>query len=363
MSPLLNTRRLHPNTHLLNVDDIVLDGELLDPNVAKVVITTRGGVQLTVEPEQEVIFGRRHTVDGPQPDIDLSEDGALDNGVSRLHSKLWHRKSGWWLEDLNSLNGTWINGVRLPSYTPRILGIKNHVSFGNLPVNVILPHRVFSGVTLPVLACSIAPMTVVQIEDSRSLQDVLRTLLHEIDPQIKLRQFRSGDEGLQYASAHGASIDLYFIDMRLPGKIGGVEVAQTIRQLGYPGHIVLTSVDTTPPAPLLARLNCEFATKPLHITETIPRLLSYRLQSAATPATKPRTGELVDRRAPAVEEDDRPTVRFSAEQLEPAMATSGGGGSSSSSNSGGSGGSRRGFSLGAISRNTLQRLISRIRNL
>ncbi len=349
MSPAINTHRLHPHTHLLNAEEITLDGDMLDPNVASMTIKGRGGVQLTVELAQEVFIGRRHSVDGAQPDIDLTDDGAIEHGISRLHARLMHLEHGWCVEDLNSLNGTWVNGVRLKPYTPKILGIKNQLALGNLPINVVLPHRVYSGVTVPILACSVAPMTIVQIEDSRALQEVLKTLLREIDPHIKLRQFRFGDEGLQYIATRGSSIDLYLIDMRLPGKVSGMEVAQAIREQGYPGHIILTSSDTTPPAPMLAQLNCEFATKPLHITETIPRLLNYRLEGVETAVS---AAEEIPTRKTAVESDDRPTVRFTKEQqqqLEPALATSGSGSG--------------GISLRSITRGTLQRLIARIRKM
>lgn len=36
----------------------------------------------------------------------------VSDSVSRKHCRLWHENESWWVEDLGSTNGTWLNGVR-----------------------------------------------------------------------------------------------------------------------------------------------------------------------------------------------------------------------------------------------------------
>jgi pSer/pThr/pTyr-binding forkhead associated (FHA) protein len=47
------------------------------------------------------------------PDIDLSPFGGSKAGVSRKHSRLLCRQGDWFVEDLGSTNGTFINGEKL----------------------------------------------------------------------------------------------------------------------------------------------------------------------------------------------------------------------------------------------------------
>ncbi|HMR67308.1 MAG TPA: FHA domain-containing protein, partial [Anaerolineae bacterium] len=59
-------------------------------------------------PEKDVItLGRSH--ENITVDIDLEPYQASKYGVSRRHARLIHRGNDWLLEDLHSLNGTFVN--------------------------------------------------------------------------------------------------------------------------------------------------------------------------------------------------------------------------------------------------------------
>ncbi len=55
----------------------------------------------------EIIIGRPG--DTGRPDLDLSPDAT----VSRRHARLYLRDGQWWVEDLGSKFGTFVNGVKL----------------------------------------------------------------------------------------------------------------------------------------------------------------------------------------------------------------------------------------------------------
>ncbi len=50
---------------------------------------------------------------GVEPDLDLTPYGAVENGVSRLHATIIYEDETLYIEDLNSTNGTRINGFQL----------------------------------------------------------------------------------------------------------------------------------------------------------------------------------------------------------------------------------------------------------
>ena len=69
----------------------------LSPNPAK---------QYTSQSES-IIFGRNPRP-GQHVDLDLRPDGY----VSHMHARLFYEEGDYWIEDLNSENGTWINGKK-----------------------------------------------------------------------------------------------------------------------------------------------------------------------------------------------------------------------------------------------------------
>jgi pSer/pThr/pTyr-binding forkhead associated (FHA) protein len=239
--------------------------------------------QIPIAIGQEVIFGRQHSTHSLQPDIDLNEYNAMAYGVSRLHAKLRHEEYGWWLEDLASANGTWVNGERLEPYTPVSLGVKNQIILSTFQFHLFLPSRMVAGINVP-NSESKSPLHVVNIEDDRDLQRLMAMAFKESEPNLNLAQFISGDQALPYIMEHKDTIDLFVIDIMLPGKYNGIEIAHLIRQIGAPGHISLTSAFAEPTSDLLSELRAEFFPKPLHILDIIPRLASYRLKRGGLPS-------------------------------------------------------------------------------
>lgn len=52
--------------------------------------------------------------------------------ISRIHAKIHHREDGYYLEDMNSSNGTYLNGTPLPPHTMTLLTDNDIVSFATL---------------------------------------------------------------------------------------------------------------------------------------------------------------------------------------------------------------------------------------
>jgi DNA-binding response OmpR family regulator len=116
------------------------------------------------------------------------------------------------------------------------------------------------------------PTHVVHLEDDGPLRDILKVALKAAEPQIDLHQFISGDEAVRYIEQHGQDIDLFVLDIRVPGSLNGMQVAQKIRDLKCPGTIVVTSAYRPPDRDLLTSLSCEWFPKPWHLMDATQKL-------------------------------------------------------------------------------------------
>jgi len=130
-------------------------------------------------------------------------------------------------------------------------------------------------------------MHVIHVEDEYTLRAVLEIGFKAIEPGMSLRQFRSGDEALPYIRQNGSSIDMFIVDLSLPGGFDGLDLAYKIRELNYPGSIVLTSGCDVPDQGVLRSLHCDYVPKPWQLgqlVQKLPRPVSTRQASHAASA-------------------------------------------------------------------------------
>ena len=90
------------------------------------------GVALSIPLLDEVVVGRTDPMMSQPPEVDLQPYGGGSAGVSRHHARFLRRPEGWFLEDLQSTNGTYLNEVRLLPHRPVRLNSGDLVRFGQL---------------------------------------------------------------------------------------------------------------------------------------------------------------------------------------------------------------------------------------
>lgn len=90
------------------------------------------GWRVPIPDRAENVFGREDPFSGSRPDIDLSAHGAEMHGVSRNHARLSKDESGYWLEDLGSVNLTYVNDQRLEPRQPVRLRDGDRIVAGSL---------------------------------------------------------------------------------------------------------------------------------------------------------------------------------------------------------------------------------------
>jgi pSer/pThr/pTyr-binding forkhead associated (FHA) protein len=80
----------------------------------------------------ELIVGRSDPQSNSFPDVDLGPYGGLDLGVSRRHFRITRNGDHFYLEDLKAMNGSIVNGQRIPPYTLHPLRHGDRITLGKM---------------------------------------------------------------------------------------------------------------------------------------------------------------------------------------------------------------------------------------
>jgi len=92
---------------------------------------------ITVRVDRVTVIGRLDAEDpAAEADLDLGPYGGAELGVSRQHAILMPNIEGLWMVDLDSTNGTWINGLYLQPGMKYRLRNGDVIDFGSLRVLV-----------------------------------------------------------------------------------------------------------------------------------------------------------------------------------------------------------------------------------
>jgi molybdenum cofactor synthesis domain-containing protein len=94
------------------------------------------GREVEVPLTEGVSIGRFDPASGSFPDVDLTSYGGLERGISRYHAKITRRESGVFIEDLGSVNGTFLNHKKLTPYVPERLRNGDELRLGKLVLRI-----------------------------------------------------------------------------------------------------------------------------------------------------------------------------------------------------------------------------------
>jgi pSer/pThr/pTyr-binding forkhead associated (FHA) protein len=129
-------------TRQINVADIRLEQKKQMPGevfvqAEKPITCLFDDRSLQVNVGKSVVFGRCSGIAGDaEPDVDLSPFEAAEKGVSRQHIKIQFKSPLFYVTDLGSSNGTWLNGRRLVPNSGRPLRHGDELRLGQLKMSV-----------------------------------------------------------------------------------------------------------------------------------------------------------------------------------------------------------------------------------
>jgi hypothetical protein len=87
-------------------------------------------------PIEEIHLGRRDAFYSVFPNLDLTPDGGLEEGVSRNHAKIYQKDDRLFVEDVGSANGTFLNNRRITPHKPYLLEEGDALQLGRLQMFV-----------------------------------------------------------------------------------------------------------------------------------------------------------------------------------------------------------------------------------
>lgn len=88
--------------------------------------------------KDEIIVGRADPACDIYPDIDLTEHGGDDGGVSRIHVRVRQIDGRYTLEDQKSINYTFLNKQRLEPYVPTPLKAGDEIRLGRVVLYFVI---------------------------------------------------------------------------------------------------------------------------------------------------------------------------------------------------------------------------------
>jgi hypothetical protein len=94
------------------------------------------GAVVSVPVTARVVIGRSEINKIEGLNIDLTPFGARVMGVSRRHAVVYRMRNSLFIEDLDSVNGSYVNGQRLTPGHPQLLHNGDEIRFGNLRCSI-----------------------------------------------------------------------------------------------------------------------------------------------------------------------------------------------------------------------------------
>jgi hypothetical protein len=143
------TRLVHVSpmpTVSISKGDIEEAAQATRPRVPEPALASGAMLGLRIVSSGEIVslVGREHftlgrAVEGQAviPDIDLGRYEAYDEGVSRIHAEIRIEPEGVYVIDLDSINGTLINGTELDAQSPKRIDHGDILQLGRLRLQLI----------------------------------------------------------------------------------------------------------------------------------------------------------------------------------------------------------------------------------
>ncbi|MEW6568009.1 MAG: FHA domain-containing protein [Chloroflexota bacterium] len=118
-----------------------MEGPELEPGAIIGLRVVSSGQVVSLVGRDNYTLGRVIPTQAVVPDVDLSPFNAHDHGVSRMHAEIRLGHAGVQLIDLDSANGTLVNGRRLQPQEPVSVRNGDIIQLGSLSLQLISRYR------------------------------------------------------------------------------------------------------------------------------------------------------------------------------------------------------------------------------
>jgi hypothetical protein len=93
-------------------------------------IVISNGQSVPLSGKASYLIGREDPMSGIYPEIDTTRSDGDVAGVSRRHAEIVQQSNQWFLQDLNSTNGTFVNNQRVSPHTRCLLHSGDQIRLG-----------------------------------------------------------------------------------------------------------------------------------------------------------------------------------------------------------------------------------------
>lgn len=100
------------------------------PHTVRAQILIGNGQSVELSGKPSYLIGREDQVSGIYPDVDTTRSDGDAAGVSRRHAEIVQQSDLWFLQDLNSTNGTYINNQRVAPHSRQPLRSGDQIRLG-----------------------------------------------------------------------------------------------------------------------------------------------------------------------------------------------------------------------------------------
>jgi CheY-like chemotaxis protein len=105
---------------------------------------------------------------------------------------------------------------------------------------------------------AIMSLTIAYLEDEKDLAEGLSFIIRDENPHVDITHFANSADILEFIDQKCDTVDLFILDVRVPGPVDGLGVARHIRNLGCTAVIVVTSAYEPPPREVRETLNIHY---------------------------------------------------------------------------------------------------------
>ncbi len=99
-------------------------------------LTSSDGNNVEIPAKDEIVVGREDPISEVFPDIDLTDLGGMEQGVSRKHAVIRRTGPDFTVEDMGSTNGTYINRKKIQPHQPHMIKPGDEIRFGKLSLTL-----------------------------------------------------------------------------------------------------------------------------------------------------------------------------------------------------------------------------------
>ena len=107
-------------------------GTEMESPAERLVLASPDGSTLEIPIKNEVVVGREDPISEVFPDLDLTDFGGMEKGVSRKHAVIHRSGADYTVEDMGSTNGTYVNRKKVLPNVPQAIKPGDELRFGKL---------------------------------------------------------------------------------------------------------------------------------------------------------------------------------------------------------------------------------------